>query len=184
MHPAPLLKTTEMKQPFIGVFVLLVVAVAIFKMDSGSTAQATSPGAIPIVIPQDESPSNDKRAEDSPLVIEDSMHEFMEYVFQPTYKRLKVTMATQPENNTGWKAMKSDSLILAESCNLLFPRTPNKDGADWKKYSADSRTHGADLYQAARAKDFDKATGAYRLMLNSCNACHRQFENGKHILKP
>lgn len=166
-----------MKRQFIGILVLLVVGLAISKVDS--TVQATAPNSrTAAVLLQEEPPA------DSPEIVEDSMHEFMEYVFQPTYKRLKITMATKPEGNAGWKAMKSDALILAESSNLLFPRTPEENAADWKKFSAESRSHGADLYQAARAKDFDKATGAYRLMLESCNACHRQFENGKHILKP
>jgi hypothetical protein len=121
---------------------------------------------------------------DKAEIVEDSMHEFMEYVFQPTYRRLKVAMASEPQDNAGWKAIKSDSLILAESCNLLFVRTPEEDGADWDKYAAASRNDGGALYQAARAKDFAKATTAYKSMLDNCNACHRQFEDGKHILAP
>lgn len=179
MQPAFLLKAADMKQRIIGVLVLLVVGFVALKMDASPTVQATSFNAIPTAMLMDE-----KSTDDGPMIVEDSMHEFMEYVFQPTYKRLKVTMATKPENNSGWKAMKSDALILTESCNLLFPRTPDENGADWKKHSVASRTNGAELYKAARAKDFDKATGAYKAMLESCNACHRQFENGKHILTP
>jgi len=123
-------------------------------------------------------------AAEGPEVVEDSMHEFMEYVFQPTYRRLKVTMAAEPVDNGGWKALKSDSLILAESCNLLFARLPEKDADDWARHATASRTEGSALYQAARSKDFVKATSAYKKMLNNCNACHRQFENGKHILVP
>ena len=59
-----------------------------------------------------------------PEAVEDSMHEFMEYVFQPTYRRLKLSMAAEPNDNKDWKTIKSDSLILAESCNLLFARLP------------------------------------------------------------
>lgn len=121
---------------------------------------------------------------DEAEIVEDSMHEFMEYVFQPTYRRLKVAMATEPADNKGWKAIKSDSLILAESCNLLFARTPDEDAADWNKHATASRTDGAALYHAAGAKDFAKATATYKAMLNNCNACHRQFEDGKHILEP
>ena len=29
------------------------------------------------------------------------MHEFMEYVFEPNYKRLKVVMASEPADNAG-----------------------------------------------------------------------------------
>lgn len=121
---------------------------------------------------------------DQAEVVEDDMHEFMEYVFQPTYRRLKATMAEEPADNKGWKAVKSDALILAESCNLLFARTPEEDGKDWNRHAAASRDAGAKLYQAARGKDFDAAGESWKLMLNSCNACHRQFEDGRHILTP
>ena len=121
---------------------------------------------------------------DEPEIVEDSMHEFMEYVFQPTYRRLKDSMASEPADNRGWKAIKSDSLILAESCNLLFVRKPDDGAVDWAKHAAASRTHGSELYQAARTKDYANATAAYKSMLNNCNACHRQFEDGKHILEP
>ncbi len=124
------------------------------------------------------------RVADEPRVVEDSMHEFMEYVFQPTYRRLKVSMAKSPEDKSGWKAIKSDALILSESCNLLFARTPDEDAADWNKHAAASREDGALLYAAARKSDFDAAKKAYTMMLTNCNACHKQFENGKHILAP
>jgi hypothetical protein len=47
-----------------------------------------------------------------PQPVEMDMHEFMEYVFQPTYKRLKSSMASEPADNV-WKGIKSDALILA-----------------------------------------------------------------------
>jgi len=134
---------------------------------------------------------NDAQAGYSPTVstddaapVEDSMHEFMEYVFQPTYLRLKASMAAAPADNKGWKAVKSDSLILAESCNLLFARKPDEHGEDWTKHAKASKTHGAELYKAAKEKNFEAATKAYQSMLNNCNACHKQFEDGKHILQP
>ncbi len=134
---------------------------------------------------------NDVQAGYSPVVptddaapVEDSMHEFMEYVFQPTWLRLKASMAATPVDNKGWKALKSDSLILAESCNLLFARKPDEHGEDWVKHATASKTHGAELYKAAKEKNFEAATMAYKSMLNNCNACHKQFEDGKHILQP
>ena len=39
----------------------------------------------------------------SPIPVEKSMHEFMEYVFQPGYKRLKKNMASEPANKAAWK---------------------------------------------------------------------------------
>jgi hypothetical protein len=123
--------------------------------------------------------------DDGELVpVEEDMHEFMEYVFQPTYKRLKVSMATAPADNAGWKAIKADSLSLAEAANLIIMRPPGEDAKDWNKYSVDVRNHGKEFYTSARAKDFASATKHYKAMLNSCNDCHKQFEDGKHILTP
>jgi len=153
-----------------AVVCLLAVVALRFSSDSGGKAFAANPSSA--------APANEAK------VVEDSMHEFMEYVFQPTYRRLKDSMAEEPVDNKGWKAIKSDSLILAESCNLLFVRLPAENAADWSKHAVASRTSGAELYQAARDKDFSKAGVAYKTMLNNCNACHRQFEEGKHILEP
>ena len=139
-----------------------------------SVNTSASAGYSPVVSP----------AEGDNVPVEDSMHEFMEYVFQPTYLRLKQSMTAAPADNKGWKAIKSDSLILAESCNLLYSRTPKDHAEDWVKHATAAKADGAKLYGAAKAKDFDAATAAYKTMLDSCNACHKQFENGKHILTP
>ena len=116
--------------------------------------------------------------------VDKSMHEFMEYVFQPTYKRLKVAMAKQPTGRTGWKSIKADSMILAEGGNLLLMRTPKKGGADWNKLSVAVRDLGGKFYRAAKKRDYISARTHYVAMLNSCNACHKKFADGKHMLKP
>ena len=61
-----------------------------------------------------------------PQPVEKNMHEFMEYVFQPTYQRLKQSMAGLPANSGAWKGIKSDALILAEGGNLLLLRARRK----------------------------------------------------------
>lgn len=125
-----------------------------------------------------------KAAAPAPEAVEDDMHEFMEYVFQPSYKRLKPAMAAAPADNSGWKAIKAESLLLAEGGNLIMLRTPDKGAADWNKLSAEVRSHGKALYAAGRKKDFETARTAYMAMLKSCNQCHKQFANGEHQLKP
>lgn len=119
-----------------------------------------------------------------PQPVEDDMHEFMEYVFQPTYKRLKAAMATEPSENGAWKEIKSTSLILAEGGNLLLERAPEKDTAAWDEYSIAVRTLGGDLYHAAKKKDYAAASTAYKAMLQKCNACHDKFAHGEHQLAP
>lgn len=116
--------------------------------------------------------------------VEPDMHEFMEYVFQPTFKRLKPVMASAPADNAGWKAIKADALILAEGGNLLLFRQPKDDVADWVKHSVQVRDFGGQLYRAAKAKDYASARKHYESMVQNCNACHQQFAGGEHILTP
>lgn len=120
----------------------------------------------------------------APRPVPVNMHDFMEGVFQSPYKRLKAAMAAEPKDAAGWRAIRSDALILAEGGNLLLLRLPKKDADLWIKSSVDSRDSGADLVKAARAKDFTGAKKAYEAMLHHCNACHKKFEDGKHILTP
>jgi mono/diheme cytochrome c family protein len=120
----------------------------------------------------------------APQPVEDDMHEFMEYVFEPTYKRLKAVMAAEPADNAAWKAIKSDSLILAEGANLLLIRGPKENAGAWNEYSAAVREHGGQFYRAAQQKDFAQAAAGYKTMLTHCNACHQKFADGKHQLTP
>ena len=112
------------------------------------------------------------------------MHEFMEYVFQPTYKRLKSSIAVEPADNNAWKGIKADALILAEGGNLLLLRSPKEDAAAWSDLSAAVRESGGSLYQSAKKKDYKSARQQYEVMLKKCNACHDKFADGEHQLSP
>lgn len=116
--------------------------------------------------------------------VEPDMHEFMEYVFEPGYKRLRADMAQEPADKAGWKGIKGDALSLAEGGNLLIMRAPEEEGATWKKLSSEVRSHGKQLYVAAKARDYGAAKTAYTSMLKSCNACHDEFAGGEHQLQP
>jgi hypothetical protein len=119
-----------------------------------------------------------------PEPVEKDMHEFMEYVFEPTYQRLKQSMAADSADNNRWKAIKSDALILAEGGNLLLVRTPAEDSKAWNEHSAAVRELGGKLYAAAKNKDVKAARSNYEALLVNCNRCHTQFAKGEHQLKP
>ena len=112
------------------------------------------------------------------------MHHFMEYVFEPNYKRLKAAMADEPQDKKIWKAIKGNALTLAECANLLLMRAADEDPDDWRKLSIEVRAHGGELYEAARASDYAAAGKAYRSMIGKCNACHNQFADGEYQLEP
>ena len=134
-----------------------------------------------------ESAESNAPADSSNLApVEPNMHEFMEYYFEPAYKALHTSMAEEPENNTGWKSIKANSLVLAEGGNLLLLHKPYKsdDVESWQKYSTAVRKHGGELFAAARKKDFATARKAYEAMIGQCNHCHDGFHHGKPMLKP
>lgn len=116
--------------------------------------------------------------------VDPSMHEFMEYVFQPTYRRLKEALASEPADRPAWSRVKADAMILAEGGNLLLMRLPEEGADDWKRFSLETRAHGGEMYRSAKARDYAATRQHYETMLVSCNACHQQFADGKHQLKP
>jgi hypothetical protein len=126
--------------------------------------------------------ADDSPTASDPVPVESNMHELMEYVFQPTYKRLKSAMTKAPTDKQGWKSIKSDALILAEGGNLLLLRKSKKSPTEWTAFSIAVREAGGQLYRAAKQQDFSASRNAYEQMLTKCNSCHRQFAGGKHQL--
>jgi hypothetical protein len=116
--------------------------------------------------------------------VEADMHEFMEYVFEPPYKRLKPLLVSESIDKAGWKSIKSDALILAEAGNLLIGRTSEKEVAEWNALSQKVRESGSALYAAAKKKDNGDAKKQWVGLLENCNACHKQFAGGEHMLQP
>ena len=114
----------------------------------------------------------------------DSMHQFMEYVFEPNYKLLQQHLASEPQDKKGWKPVKAASLMLAESGNLLLIRTPEEDGARWNEMSVAVRQLAGELYQTARTRDYATAHKQYQALLQKCNTCHEEFAEGEHQLQP
>ena len=119
----------------------------------------------------------------APAPVEEDMHEFMEYVFQPTFKRLQQQMALEEKDRAAWKQIKSDSLILAEGGNLTMMRGGN-DGADWNEYCRKVRYLGGALYKSAKLRDAGAARQHYVAMIEQCNACHKTYAGGEHQLEP
>ena len=126
----------------------------------------------------------EEESEEEETPVEADMHEFMEYVFEPPYLRLKASLATAPEDKAVWKGIKSDSLILAEAGNLLLGRPPEGGEADWNAHAVKVRTVGGLLYTAAKKKDAIETRKQWEGLLESCNACHKQFADGEHMLQP
>lgn len=153
------------KSMFSLLIILGLATLCLLPADSPATADEPKPSA-------------------GPQPVDTSMHHFMEYVFEPNYKRLKASLASEPKDKQAWKAIKGDALTLAEATNLLMTRGPKQNGYAWAPLSVAVRTRGSELYQAARKSDYTAARKAYTAMLTNCNACHEKYADGKHQLQP
>lgn len=137
-----------------------------------------------LVGPRPERAAAADKPADAPAPVKASMHDFMEALFQGPQRRLKAGMAAEPKDNAGWKVIRSEALTLAEGSNGLLLRKPEKDAEEWSKYSVASRDAAAEVYKAARAKDFTAAKKAYEAMVGHCNACHKKFDEHNHQIVP
>lgn len=118
------------------------------------------------------------------MAVEDDMHEFMEYAFEPFFHELKESLAKEPENKRAWKPVKANSLILAESGNLLMLRGPEENKDAWNRLAHELRDQGKLLYGAAKKRDYASTRKHYEAFVSNCNACHEQFADGEHMQKP
>ena len=115
----------------------------------------------------------------------DSMHHFMEYICEPSYKVLRKELAEEPKERRAWRGMKSHMLIIAETSSLVSQRVPEKldkeQAKQWKEIAFSVYESSKELYEAVG--DYKKAKPAYESMIQNCNECHKVFVNGKHQLK-
>ena len=125
------------------------------------------------------------KGSDAPALrpVEDDVHEFMEYAFEPFFHDLRGAISNPPANKKAWIPVKANSLILAENGNLLMLRGPEENSSTWNELSVALREEGKLLYQAAKKRDYDAAKVHYEKFVTKCNACHQQFADGEHMQK-
>ena len=116
--------------------------------------------------------------------VDTNMHDFMEGMFQAPYRRLKDSLAIEPKDNNGWRAVRSDVLILAEASNVAALRKPEKNVDEWNELCLACKQDGETAYKAAKRKKYAETRKSYEAMLINCNACHNSFAEGKHQLVP
>lgn len=158
---------------------LLLAAVTAGLLSAGSAADSKQPKPPKITAPSVGAPA----AAGGLKPVESDMHEFMEYIYKPTYLRLRTALAKKPRRSD-WRKIKADALVQAEGGNLLLIRGPKEDAATWKKMSLENRSLGGKLYAAAKKRDYETAKKHWGAMIKSCNACHTKFAGGEHQLKP
>ena len=83
----------------------------------------------------------------------------------------------QPADADTWVFIRGQSLLVAESANLLMIRPPQNRQAQplWMARAAEMREAGSKVARAAAKKDYPTTQTAMVGLANSCNRCHESF---------
>ncbi len=115
----------------------------------------------------------------------DDMHHFMELVSQPSYRALKDALKEEPKDRRVWRGVKTHAMILAETSALVaerpFAKLDEAQKKRWSEISVEVYAAGKELYKATGKYDVAKAS--YEKMIDACNRCHQEFDDGKHQLE-
>ncbi len=104
----------------------------------------------------------------------------MEGLADPNAKALAKLLAAKPKDAEAWAFARGQSLLLAETGNLLLMRPPKARASEdtWMGHAGDLRDHATTLARAAGAKDYLQARAALANLANACNRCHQSFRVG------
>jgi cytochrome c553 len=100
----------------------------------------------------------------------------MEGLTNTNYRSLNKLLKTRPTDAETWSFVRGQSMLIAETGNLLLLRPPRNAGRDtWMKLAMEMRSQAAELSKQATAKDYLKSRTAFNNMTTSCNRCHQTF---------
>jgi hypothetical protein len=98
----------------------------------------------------------------------------MEGFAKPNYDGLTKSLAKKPTEQEAWVFIRGQSLLVAESANLLMIRPPRtkQQQDNWMLRATEMRTAAKELGIAAAAKDYASSRTALAKLANQCNRCH------------
>lgn len=107
----------------------------------------------------------------------------MEGLLQANFRGLERNLRQRPPDETTWIYARGQSLLIAETGNLLMLRPPKASGQDtWLEMCGELREKATRLARAAAAKDLEGSRAALADVAISCNKCHTAFGQATRIV--
>ncbi len=101
----------------------------------------------------------------------------MEGLANSNLKSLQKLLKDKPADLDTWVFARGQSIIIAETGNLLLLRPPRNVGRDtWMKLAMDMRTQASTLARAVAARDHAAAKVELSRLTDACNRCHTAFK--------
>ena len=101
-----------------------------------------------------------------------SMQDLMTGIIQPTSDAVFYISRTPPQSDADWLDMERQTLMLAESANLLLIPGYREDGERWLADVEKMRVAAEAALQAARDRDMDTLIDLNNDLYMSCESCH------------
>jgi hypothetical protein len=107
----------------------------------------------------------------------------MEGLAHPNLQAVDRRLKAEPADAAEWKLVRGQSLLMAETANLLMIRPPRGARAEelWMGRATELRDAAGKLARSAAAKDFGKARQALAGVAATCNGCHEMFRIGARV---
>jgi hypothetical protein len=151
----------------------LVVLAGLFLVASGE-AQTTRPAPKPKPKPKSAETTTPAFVPKFEVWAETRL--LMEGLANSNYRGINRLLKNKPADNETWSFIRGQSLLLAETGNLLLLRPPRNSGRDtWMKLGMDMRAKAGRVARAAAARDYAGTKEAMTTLTASCNRCHETF---------
>jgi hypothetical protein len=107
-----------------------------------------------------------------------TMSELMVHVIRPTSDAVFYITSRTPASGEEWTTLQSQTLMLAESANVLMLPAHARGRAQWLADARLMLEAGKKAFAAAKAKDLAALEALNDELYQSCVTCHQHFRPG------
>jgi cytochrome c' len=103
-----------------------------------------------------------------------TMSELMVHLIYPTSDAIFYISSRTPATDAEWTTLQAQTLILAESANLLMMPGRTRAG-QWNRDARQMLDAAAAAFKGAKAKDTAAIEAVSDQLLESCTSCHKAY---------
>jgi len=124
--------------------------------------------SVPPLVAQDVAPPSE-------LKVVGTMSELMIRIIYPASDAVFYITTRTPETDVQWGELQGQTLMLAETGNLLMMPGRTRDQDRWMADAKLMRDAGAAAFKAAKAKDVQALEALNDQLYQSCTTCHMHY---------
>jgi hypothetical protein len=106
------------------------------------------------------------------------MSQLMIHLIYPTSDAVFYIDTRTPTSEAEWSALEAQTLLLAESANLLLMPDRLRDEDQWISDAKLLREAGRAAFRAAQARDVEALSNLNDQLYTSCLTCHEHYRPG------